>query len=68
MTAKLANGVYPIDHTVDELLASVMRKIVEQRGGWVALYTSSAFIDGWVENLTTDEVVALENLGLRRES
>lgn len=50
----------------DELLANVMRKIIGQRDEWDGCYIDisrdSICIDGWVNNLTPDEVEALEKV------
>lgn len=48
------------------LLANVMRKIIASReefmGCYLDIQVSSMCIDGWVENLTPEEVRALRNV------
>lgn len=46
----------------DALLASAMRKIVTTEDVYFALYGGSACIDGWVRDLTTEEVAAIRAL------
>ena len=56
--------------TNGELALSILTKFIQGEDDWagttyVAVYKGSACLDGWVENLTPDEVGLLLQLGGR---
>ena len=52
--------------TEDELLASVMKKVISSRedpfGCYIDIHSTSMCIDGWVEGLTPEEYEALNRV------